>query len=517
MKLDGSRLLVGGLLLVFGSMAAQAERTVGILKHDSSAYPGYTLFSPLNTYKTYLLDNDGRVVNEWESTLLPGVAAYLLEDGSLLRTGQAAGNSDFVAGGQGGQVERFNWDGTLEWSFRYSEFGQYKSHHDIQPLPNGNVLILAWEMKTEEECIAAGREPGTMQDGELWPEHVIEVTPTGFDTGDIVWEWHAWDHLVQNHNASLPNYGDPNESPGKMHINYDTGLYDGDWLHANSLHYNPQLDQIMINMHRLGEFWIIDHSTTTEEAAGPAGDILYRWGNASVYSRNASADDRVLWGQHDARWIPEGYPGEGNILIFNNGRNRPEGAFTTVEEITPPILADGTYEMGSDGMYGPAEPEIVYMADEPTDFYASFISGAERLPNGNTIICSGPWGEFFEITDAGDIVWFYHNPDTSTGVLSQGDLPAGQGGFSTTNRTFRASRFGIDYPGFIGKDMTPGLPIEIYDADCLPDLDGSGIIDVNDLLNVINNWGTGVGDVQGDGKTDVNDLLFVVDQWGLCN
>lgn len=517
MKCDYSHWLIVGLVMAFGSVIAQAERTVGILAHEPSAFPGYTLFAPMNTYKTYLIDNDGRVVNDWESTFLPGVSVYLTDDGSLLRTGQAAGNGDFVAGGQGGQVERFNWDGTLEWSFRYSEPDQYKHHHDIQPLPNGNVLILAWEMKNEAECLAAGRVPGTLQNNELWPEHVIEVQPTGFDTGEIVWEWHVWDHLVQNQNSSLPNFGDPDESPGKMNLNYDTGLNDGDWLHANSLHYNAQLDQIMVNMHRLGEFWVIDHDTTTAEAAGPAGDILYRWGNPLVYSRNATPDDRILWGQHDARWIPEGHPGEGNILVFNNGRNRPEGAYTTIEEITPPLLFNGTYQLGSDDIYGPAQSEIVYIADEPSDFYAAFISGAERLSNGNTIICSGPWGEFFEVTPEGETAWFYHNPDTSTGVLSQGQLPGSQGGISTNNRTFRATRLAVDHPGFDGRDMSPGLPIELYDGDCLSDLDGSGEIDVNDLLTIINKWGTGVGDVQGDGTTDVNDLLTVVDQWGLCN
>ena len=230
-----------------------------------------------------------------------------------------------------------------------------------------------------------------------------------------------------------------------MNLNYDTGLYDGDWLHANSLHYNAELDQILMSMHRLGEFWVIDHNTTTEEAAGPAGDILYRWGNPTVYSRNADANDRVLYGQHDARWIPEGSPGAGNILVFNNGRDRPEGAYTTVEEITPPVLIDGTYELDSSGIYGPAASQIVYIADVPTDFYAPFISGAERLPNGNTIICSGPWGEFFEITSSGETVWFYHNPDTSTGVLSQGELPVMQGGLSTNNRTFRSSRVRVGF------------------------------------------------------------------------
>ena len=252
------------------------------------------------------------------------------------------------------------------------------------------------------------------------------------------------------------------------------------------------------------------------EAAGPAGDLLYRWGNPRAYNRFADESDQVFYGQHDARWIEPGLPGEGNILVFNNGRNRPEGEFTTIEELTPPLLPDGTYELGSDGIFGPAQSEIAYIADPPEDFYASFISGSERQLNGNTLICSGPWGEFFEVTPSGETVWSYMNPMTTNGPLSQGELPDGQGSNSTNNRTFRASRYPADFIGFDGRDMTPGLPLEIYDGWCLSDLDGDLLVDVNDILSVINNWGTGAGDVQGDGLTDVNDLLLVVGDWGGC-
>ncbi|MCH2133995.1 MAG: aryl-sulfate sulfotransferase [Phycisphaerales bacterium] len=506
---------VAVLATLVGVTAAHGERTVGLLEQQPGTADGYVLWSPLNGTDAFLIDNNGRLVNQWSSTYQPGVSTYLLEDGSLLRTGRGTGNADFVAGGQGGMVERYSWDGTLEWSYRYSEAGLYKSHHDIHPMANGNVLILAWEMKTEAECIAAGRDPSTLQEGELWPEHVIEVQPTGFDTGEIVWEWHIWDHLIQNFDPLLPNYGDPIDYPGRMDINSRTND-EADWLHANALHYNEELDQIMLCIHRGGEIWIVDHDLTTEEAAGPAGDIMYRWGNPSIYNRNADDSDRKLYGQHDARWIPEGYPGAGNILVFNNGQNRPEGLYTTIEEITPPLLADGTYELDASGIYGPADSELVYISDTPEDFYASFISGAERQPNGNTLICSGPWGDFFEVTPASDIVWRYMNPVTADGPLSQGQLPDGQGPNSTVNRVFRASRYPTDFAGFVGKDMTPGLPLEIYDGDCLPDLNGDLVVGVEDLLDVINRWGTGAGDVQGDGRTDVEDILLVVDRWGQC-
>jgi hypothetical protein len=203
-------------------------------------------------------------------------------------------------------------------------------------------------------------------------------------------------------------------------------------------------------------------------------------------------------------------------MVFNNGQNRPEGNYTTIDEFTPPLLSDGTYQIGVNGMYGPEDVEIAYIADPPSSFYASFISGAERLANGNTLICSGPWGDFFEVTPSGQSVWVYKNPVTSTGILSQGELPDEQGTNSTNNRTFRCSHYASDFVGFEGKDMTPSLPIETYMGPCLADLDGDDGIGVNDLLLLLNAWGTGAGDIQGDGKTNVDDILLIIGGWGSC-
>ena len=127
---------------------------------------------------------------------------YLLENGNLLRTASVT-NSTFQAGGSGGRVEEYDWAGNPVWSYDYSST-QYLLHHDIERLPNGNVLMIAWEMKSQAEAIAQGRNPGLLSQNELWPEHVIEVEPSGSQGGTIVWEWHIWDHLVQDYNGSLP-------------------------------------------------------------------------------------------------------------------------------------------------------------------------------------------------------------------------------------------------------------------------------------------------------------------------
>ena len=102
------------------------------------------------------------------------------------------------------------------------------------------------------------------------------------------------------------------------------GGVSADWNHVNSVQYNAELDQIILSSHNQNEIWIIDHSTTVEEASGhtggvygKGGDFLYRWGNPSIYGRGTSNDTK-LGGQHDAHWIANGLPGAGNILIFNN-------------------------------------------------------------------------------------------------------------------------------------------------------------------------------------------------------
>jgi hypothetical protein len=438
-------------------LQAQAH-TVGLFKYDSASYDGYTLFEPIPSTTTYLIDNYGRLVHSWEGTAQPRLSVYLRENGNLLRSIQLTGSG----GETGGGFQEVAWDGTVLWEYRY--YGDdHLQHHDIEPLPNGNVLILAWEHKTRAEAIAAGRNPALIIGDTLSPEHIIEVARNDLTGHEIVWEWHAWDHLIQDFDSTKDNYGVVADHPELMDFNFVQGPA-ADWLHGNSVAYNADLDQIALSLRKIDEIWIIDHSTTTEEASGHAGgnsgmggDILYRWGNPQSY-RAGDISDQKYFGQHDAGWVPNGYPGEGNILVFNNGIQRPGTDYSSIDEIIPPVDSNGNYTLPAPGNpHGPVNQIWTYAADPVADFYSGNISGCQRLPNGNTLICSGKNGRLFEVTPDSNIVWEYISPVTPAGPSIQGEpMPGG------ANSIFKCRRYSSDYPGFQGHDLSPGAQVEIY-------------------------------------------------------
>jgi hypothetical protein len=374
---------------------------------------GQILFSPLYSTTTYLIENTGVINHTWSSSYTPGAATYWLGDGTILRTIRTGFSG---GGGAGGGVQKIQWDGTIVWDFRYDNNG-HLSHHDIKFLSNGNVLMIAWETKTRAQAIAAGRDPNHITGNTFMPDHVIEVEPTGPTSGDIVWEWHTWDHLIQDFDSSKENYGVVGDYPELIDINFGSFFMSTtDWLHTNSIDYNPEFDQILLSVHNFNEIWVIDHSTTTEEAAGhtggdseKGGDLLYRWGNPQAYDAGTTSDQK-LYGQHDTSWIKPGCPGEGHILIFNNGVGRPGGQYSSVDELVPPVDADGQYYLEPGSAYGPENLTWSYTANPPTSFYAYYISGAQRLTNGDTLICDGVAGKFFEVTPEKVTVWQYVNP-----------------------------------------------------------------------------------------------------------
>ena len=252
-------------------------QNVGTLSNQAASVNGYTLFSPNPDTNTYLIDNCGHLMHRWSSSYYPALSAYLLEDGSLLRTCRL-NNQTFTQGGSGGRIERYDWDGNLIWEFNFSN-AQYCQHHDIEYLDNGHILILATELKTQAECIAAGRDPNLLQDGKIWAEFVVEIAPVGTDSGTVVWEWHSWDHMVQNYDMTKSNYQAQANIPNKFNLNYVGNNSKADWMHANSIDYNASLDQIVLCSKKWSELWVIDHSTTTAEAQGEtggnAGMLLY--------------------------------------------------------------------------------------------------------------------------------------------------------------------------------------------------------------------------------------------------
>lgn len=447
------------IFLVLALATCSFAQTIGLLRNDSGSFEGYTLFAPISYDMAYLIDNEGHLVHSWDCGFSPGQSCYLLENGHLLYTARAGFiNPIFGGGGEGGRIREFDWDGTLIWDYELSN-SSLLQHHDVEMLPSGNVLVIAWEYKSYSECVSAGRDPSLLSDGELWPDMIIEVEPIYPDSGRIVWEWHAWDHVVQDFDSTKPNYDVVSENPEKIDLNYISGPRgDGaDWLHLNAVDYNSALDQIILSNHNFSELWIIDHATTTAEAADSAGDLLYRWGNPAAYGRGGSFDQQ-LFAQHDAQWIVSGLPGAGDILVFSNGRNNPPPLrHSEIVQITPPVDISGSYTISSDSAFGPVAPIWTYSATPETSWFAQNISGCQRLPNGNTLICSGPDGWFFEVTPDGSIVWEYVNPVNNAGPQIQGTI-------IDRNEVFRCYRYSSDYPGLIDQDLTPGEVIELTDT-----------------------------------------------------
>jgi hypothetical protein len=423
--------------------AFSQDPTLGLIfKNDDKVTDGYVLFG--NNKTTYLIDNCGLIVNQWESEYHePGVSKYLLPNGDLIRAGSIDGQ--FNVGGLGGIFEIYSWSGELKWSYQVVSDSLH-AHHDLAPLPNGNFIITVFERHTEEEASTVGRK----YDGEFWTERLQEIKILPDNQAEIVWEWSLWDHLVQDQNELLPNYGVISENPYQLDVNYiDEGeKSSGNWIHANGIDYNPQLDQIAISSRLMSEIWIIDHNSTTEQAKGDKGDFLYRFGNPATYQRGTE-DDRILRNQHDIRWVPEGYPLSGSLMVFNN--NHSEGR-SKVLIWEPPLNDNGTYALVENEVFGPSEFLWTYEAE---GFFSSIVSGAQVLPNGNVLICEGIPGHFFEVTQEKEIVWSYINPGVrGMGIMAQGTIPE-------NNTTFRATRYLPSYPAFENLELKGTEPVEL--------------------------------------------------------
>ncbi len=310
---------------------------------------GCTLFSVNGSRQTLLVDMDKTVVHGWSHSRSGGYSAYLLEDGSLLRTAMG-GSSAMNAGGAQGVVERVGPTGTMLWEYTYST-NAHRAHHDIEPMPNGNVLMIAWERKTAAQAAQAGRARAA----EIWPDHIIEVQPSGSSGGAIVWEWHAWDHLIQDRDPTKGNYGVVADHPELLDVNMGS-------------------------------------------ASGRGGDILYRWGCPANYDAPGT---RVFDVAHCAVWVPDGCPGAGNILVFNNREHQGTSA---VIELVPPADGLGNYYREIGAAYGPAVPAWSYTA---AGFYSAHLGGCQRLPGGNTLIVESVAGNILEVDGTGAVQWSY--------------------------------------------------------------------------------------------------------------
>ena len=485
-----------------------------LIQYDpAKTFDGYTLFSPFRGKNTYLINMQGEVVHTWpypEGWVTGGQEviekhARLLENGTLFR-----GFSDRrgFTGNQSNVVYQIsNWDGEVIWEYDESRPG-YAPHHDFRVIWNPKlqqqtILYVASRDISDEEARAIGVDPKGSEDISSRPDGLVEIDMQG----NVIWEWNVSDHVIQDKNPDVLNYGVVADNPGKLDPNWGAGV-GGDWIHINALDYNEVLDQIVISNSSHSEIQIIDHGATfvagdpeasIELAAGDAGDFIYRWGNPCAFDagdcpslidegRNNTNGHQQLFFIHDAQWIREkemavpgagNLPGEGNLLIFDNGTRKPGVTHSSVYEINPYAgrMADGEYVAQMDGGYkveGGSSPQNIstqivweFKSTMSNSFYSEYISGAQRLENGNTFINSGANGHFFEVTPEGEVVWEYINP---VGVQSSGEYGIYRIMTDTAGRqfnsVFRAARYSADYPGLNGRDLVPmGQITEIHSAE----------------------------------------------------
>ena len=437
-----------------------SQPTVGLLQYGNNDLPGYVLLAPASSTKSFLIDKCGYKVHEWNSNYVPGQMTHLLPDGSLMRSGRVPTNPFSAGGGgTGGIIERISWNDSVIWSYNLCSTNETQ-HHDIKPLPNGNVLAMVWEKRTSNQAIARGRDPNLVN-ATLFTEKIVEIQPTGPNSGTVVWQWTNWDHLVQDFDSTKLNYGVVPDHPELFNFNYLNGNVAQDWMHFNGIDYDPIKDLIVVSSRKMCEIYVIDHSTTTAQATGHTGgnygrggDVLYRWGNPMAYNRGTLADRQFFY-QHCPTFIPPGYPHSGKIMVFNNGVNRPAGAFSTIDVIQPPLDTVGNFVINQSQPFGPANLYWTYSDPTPTNFFSGLISGVYKMYNGNVFITSGQTGLIFEVDSLGNKLWTYQNPITANGPLTQGDTAI------TTTGGFKSVFYPLNYSAFVGQNLIPQGPLEL--------------------------------------------------------
>jgi|GEM_PF-1021214 len=423
--------------------------------------PGYILVQEMNdrsdvqmSKRMFLMDDHGKIVQEWDTPYHTpeATSAYLLESGHLLRATSKAHylemEHEFPVGGHGtitieDKASNIIW----EWN-HYTPKGEC-AHHDVEMMPNGNLLSIAWVYVPSEQANAQG----WVQQGDrerIILDKIIEVKPD-YETGgsEIIWEWSVLDHVIQNVDPSLPNYGEPADHPEKIDINWpqldEIQFNYGQLIHMNSVSYNAEKDLLMLSSAIFGEAWVIDHSTTWEESKGSTGgrygrggDLLWRWGNPQTYG-TGDHTDQVLYWQHDTYWLTDSVPHTGDMMVFNNGMRRDasgnaeydqicmgmiDGAFADVLELKLPWDGDGKLAAGNQ-----AEITWSYNSDGKDDVYSPFMSGAQRMPNGNTIMVQAFDKRIVEVNPDGEMVLDFH--------------VGGPG------RMFRVYKYAPDFPGIV--------------------------------------------------------------------
>lgn len=468
------------LYFTFGllSLAVQAQNpTVGLIKNDGIPVGGYSLFATELTQEVYLIDNCGKAVKTWHFNNEPGLTVYLLENGNVLLAGQDS-------------LEIRDWNDNAVWSYATTDNG-IRQHHDIQPLPNGNVLCIASDPKTAQELTDAGRDPALLATP-FRMDRIVELQPVGEHDAQIVWEWRFWDHLIQDFDSTKTNYGVVADHPELINLNFNHG-YNDDWSHLNSVDYDPVLDQILLSSRNMSELYMIDHSTSTQEAAGHTsgnsgmgGDIIWRWGNPQVYGQG-SAVDQYLQYQHDARIIRDGSANDGKISVFNNGGDL-NGNFSSIA-LLEPVRNGYNYTMGANG-YLPDDVLHSWNGDQTNPVInTNKKCGVQYFPNGHKLVVDTQTGRMIELDPNDSIIWIYRNPVNNLGIYNQFATP-----MIAANAIYRVHKYSENYAPLSGQILS-GSILENENSLSATCMDNAGLEEVfnsvqfaNPVLNGTLSW-----------------------------
>jgi hypothetical protein len=364
-------------------------------KNNAQSWGDYTLIARQGQTSVSLINLSNTAYKTWSGLSgNNGYSAYLLPGGVLMRSVSTSGG--LSGGGVHGRIQKVDWNGTLLWDYTLSTSSEVL-HHDFCPLPNGNVLVIAYQVTTAAQRSAVGYTGSNT----LWTENIFELQQNGLNGATKVWEWHLLDHLCQNTNAALPNYFVPSQHPELLNINYNSAK--NDWVHMNGIDFNEATNQIIVSSHFLNEAWVIDHSTTTTQAAshsggngGKGGDFLYRYGNPAAYGLTGTTFNVI----HDAHWIPSDCPNANNMVVFHNNGGAGNSA---VDSWTPP--ASGyNFTLNTGTAYGPSSLSNHLV----TSGFSSNMGNSQQLPNGNQLVCIATAGYVYEVNSAGTTVWSYN-------------------------------------------------------------------------------------------------------------
>jgi hypothetical protein len=371
-----------------------------ILKLGAQQWNGHTLISVYGQTSALLVDTNGATVHTWTFTSPNGYSSYMVPGGSIYRTVPVPPLVTPSIAGMTGQIQKVDYAGNVLWQYDYNS-PQGILHHDFVVLPNGNVVLTAYDVRTGTAIPAAG---STSTETMLYSERLIELQPVGTNSANIVWEWKMWDHLVQNTNSLVSNYySSIVNHPELFDINY---IPQADFVHMNGVDYNPVLDQIVFSSRYRSEWYVIDHSTSTSQAAshaggyaGKGGDILYRWGNPTVYQ---AAAPQICFVTHDPHWILEGVPNAGSLVGYNNGGQQSPTLLSTIDRVVPP-RTNYNYSITPGSAFTPT----IYNSRYVSTAYNIITGCSEQYPNGNQSICLGTSGVVYEIDPSGNVLWSY--------------------------------------------------------------------------------------------------------------